>query len=56
MGLVLALLHGPVVSAVLWTPRLKLQEAKPNSICLALASSSLPAQPYDAVHSLRKVS
>ena len=56
MGLALVLLDGPVVSAVLGAPGLKLQGAKPlfRSVALALTVSSLPVQPYDAVHSLRK--
>ena len=58
MGLALALLDGLVFSAGVWTPGLKLQEAKPlfRSIALALEVSSLPVQSYDAVHSLRKAS
>ena len=42
--------------AVLGAPDLKLQGAKPlfRSIALALAFSSLPVQPYNAVHSLKK--
>ena len=58
LGLALALLDGPVVSAVLRAPGLKLQGAKPlfRSIALALTVFSLPVQPYDAVHSLRKAS
>ena len=49
LGLALALLDGPVDNAVLWTPGLKLQGAKPlfKSIALALASSSLLIQTYD---------
>ena len=58
-GMGLALLD--VVSALgsaLGAPGLKLQRAKPllGSISLALAVSSLPVQPYDAVHSLKKAS
>ena len=58
LGLALALLVGPVVSDALGTPCLKLQGAKPlfRSIALALTVSSLPVQPYDAVHSLKKAS
>ena len=58
MGLALALLVGPVVSAVLGAPGLKLWGATPifRSIALALSVSSLPVQPYNAVHSLRKAS
>ena len=58
MGLTLALLDGPVVSAVLGALGLKLQGAKPlfRSVALALTVSSVPVQPYDAVHSLIKVS
>ena len=42
MGLALALLDGPVVSAVLGAPGLRLQGAKPlfKSMALALAVSS----------------
>ena len=58
MGLTLALMDGPVVSAVLGAHGLKLQGAKPlfRSVALTLIVSSLPLQPYDAVHSLRKAS
>ena len=47
-----------MVSAVLGAFDLKLQGAKPlfRSVALALTVSSLPVQPYDAVHSLRKAS
>ena len=47
-----------VVSAVLGAPGLKLQGAKPlfRSSALAVAVSSLPVQPYDAAHSLKKAS
>ena len=44
--------------ADLRAPSLKLQGAKPlfRTIALALAVSSLPVQPYDAVFSLKKAS
>ena len=64
MGLVLSLLDDPVVSALGCSgrggggaPGLKLQGAKsyPGQLLwLDLAVSSLPVQPYDAVHSLKK--
>ena len=46
----------PSWGAVLKAPGLKLQGAKPllRSIALTLAVSSLPLQPDDAVHSLKK--
>ena len=54
MELALAILDGPVVSALLGASGLKLPF---RSIALALAVSSLPrVQPYDAVRSLRKAS
>ena len=58
MGLALALLDGPVVSAVLGATGLKLQGAKLlfRSIALALTVSCLLVKPYDAVHSLTKAS
>ena len=59
MGLALALLDGPAVSALgccSGAPGLKLQGAQPlfTSIALALVVASLPVQPYDAVRSLKK--
>ena len=53
MELALAMLDGPVISALLRAPGLKLQRAKPlfRSIALTQAVSSLPhVQPYDADH------
>ena len=48
------LLDGPVV--VQWGALLGIQGTKPLSrpIVLAQAVSSLPVEPYDAVHSLKK--
>ena len=60
MGLAFVLLDGPVVSALgccYGGSRFKAPGSKTpiKSTALALAVFSLPVQPYDAVHSLKKL-